>query len=151
MIDPMHGSAMGLAAELFRRNGVECEEIRGRRDPLFGGRNPEPIEGPNIDPLREAMRDGRYDAAFLADGDGDRFAAMDPGGRFINAHQCFSILLWHLAGTRQLPGDVAKTFSVTKLVDKVAAKFGRRLFEMPIGFKYICSLMLERDLLMGGE
>jgi phosphomannomutase len=151
LFDPMHGSAMGLVPELFRRNGVDCEEIRGKRDPLFGGRNPEPIEGPNIVPLRQAMRESRYDAAFIADGDGDRAGAMDPSGRFINAHQCFAILLWHLAGTRQLPGDVAKTFSVTKLVDKIAAKFGRRLFETPIGFKYICSLMLERDLLMGGE
>jgi phosphomannomutase len=151
LFDPMHGSAMGLLPALFRRNGVSCEEIRGRRDPLFGGRNPEPIEGPNIEPLRHAMRDGRFDAAFLADGDGDRSGAMDPGGRFINAHQCFAILLWHLAGTRRLPGDVAKTFSVTKLIDKITAKFGRRLFETPIGFKYICSLMLEQDLLMGGE
>ncbi len=151
LFDPMHGSAMGLVAALFRRNGVACDEIRGRRDPVFGGLNPEPIEGPNIAPAREAMRGGRYDAAFLADGDGDRASAMDPGGRFLNAHQCFSILLWHLAGTRGLAGDVAKTFSVTKLVDKIAAKYGRRVFETPIGFKYICSLMLERDLLMGGE
>jgi phosphomannomutase len=151
LFDPMHGSAMGLLPALFKRNGVSCDEIHGRRDPLFGGRNPEPIEGPNVEPTRHAMRDSRFDAAFLADGDGDRFSAMDPGGRFINAHQCFSILLWHLAGTRKLPGDVAKTFSVTKLVDKIAAKFGRRLFETPIGFKYICSLMLEQDLLMGGE
>ncbi len=151
LFDPMHGSAMGLLPALFQRHGISCEEIRGRRDPLFGGRNPEPIEGPNVEPLRHAMRDSRFDAAFLADGDGDRSGAMDPGGYFINAHQCFAILLWHLAGTRQLPGDVAKTFSVTKLVDKIAAKFGRRLFETPIGFKYICSLMLEQDLLMGGE
>jgi phosphomannomutase len=151
LFDSMHGSAMGMLPELFRRNGVECDEIRGKRDPLFGGRNPEPIEGPGAEPARRAMESGRYDAAFLADGDGDRVGAMDPGGCFINAHQCFAILLWHLAGTRGLQGDVAKTFSVTKLVDKVARKFGRRLFETPIGFKYICALMLERDLLMGGE
>jgi len=151
LFDPMHGSAMGIVPELFRRNGVSCEEIRGKRDPLFGGRNPEPIEGTNVEPARLAMESGRYDAAFLADGDGDRVGAMDPGGRFINAHQCFAILLWHLAGARGLEGDVAKTFSVTKLVDKIAHKFGRQLFETPIGFKYICELMLEHDLLMGGE
>jgi phosphomannomutase len=151
LFDPMHGSAAGILPELFRRNGVSCDEIRGQRDPLFGGRNPEPIDGPNVEPTREAMESGRYDAAFLADGDGDRVGAMDSSGAFINAHQCFSILLWHLAGTRRLPGDVAKTFSVTKLVDKIAAKYGRWLYETPIGFKYICALMLEHDLLMGGE
>ena len=61
------------------------------------------------------------------------------------------MLVWHLIGTRRLPGDVAKTFSVTKLVDKLASKFDRKLHEVPIGFKYICELMLERDILIGGE
>src|SRR6266576_870934 len=53
--------------------------------------------------------------------------------------------------SRRIPGDVAKTFSSTKMIDKVAAKFGRKVFESPIGFKYICELMLERDILLGGE
>ena len=61
------------------------------------------------------------------------------------------LLVWHLAGTRNLPGDIAKTFSVTKLIDKIAAKFGRKLHEVPIGFKYICELMLEQNILIGGE
>ena len=50
----------------------------------------------------------------------------------------------------QFPGDIAKTFSVTKLIDKRAAKFGRGLDEVPIGFKYICELMLEQNILIGG-
>jgi len=52
---------------------------------------------------------------------------------------------------RNLPGDIAKTFSVTKLIDKLAAKFQRKLHEVPIGFKYICELMLEQNILIGGE
>ena len=44
-----------------------------------------------------------------------------------------------------------KHFSVTKLIDKIAAKFGRKLYEVPIGFKYICELMLEHNILIGGE
>ncbi len=148
--DPMHGSARGLLAGLMRKNGVACDEIRGTRDPLFGGVNPEPIE-PHVAALREALRAGNYHAGFAADGDGDRIGAMDRDGTFITPHQIFSILLWHLAGTRKMPGDVAKTFSTTKLVDKIAARFGRRVFEAPVGFKYICELMLERDILIGGE
>jgi phosphomannomutase len=61
------------------------------------------------------------------------------------------LLVWHLAGTRNLPGDIAKTFSVTKLIDKLTLKFGRKLHEVPIGFKYICELMLEQNILIGGE
>ncbi len=148
--DVMHGSAAGLLCELFTRNGVACDEIRCTRDPRFGGVHPEPIE-PHIDALRQAVLAGKYDAGFCSDGDGDRIGAIDRDGSFVNPHQIFALLVWHLAGTRNLPGDIAKTFSVTKLIDKLAAKFGRKLHEVPIGFKYICELMLEQNILVGGE
>jgi phosphomannomutase len=148
--DPMHGSAAGLLCELLNRNGVACDEIRGTRDPRFGGVHPEPIE-PHIDALRRAVVSGKYDAGFCSDGDGDRIGAIDRDGSFINPHQIFAMLVWHLAGERNLPGDIAKTFSVTKLIDKLGAKFNRKLHEVPIGFKYICELMLEQNILIGGE
>jgi alpha-D-glucose phosphate-specific phosphoglucomutase len=150
VFDPMHGSAAGLLPKLLRRNGITCDEIRGARDPRFGGVHPEPIE-PHIEALRLAVLAGKYDAGFCADGDGDRIGAIDRDGSFINPHQIFALLVWHLAGTRNLPGGIAKTFSVTKLIDKLAAKFGRKLHEVPIGFKYICELMLEQNIMIGGE
>ena len=150
LIDPMHGAGRGLLRDLFRRNGIECEEIRGTRDPLFGGVNPEPIER-HVEALRQALRGGKYDAGFAFDGDADRIGAMDSDGTFITPHQIFSILLWHLAGTRKVSGDVAKTFSTTKMIDKIAERFGRKVWETPIGFKYICDRMLEGDILLGGE
>jgi alpha-D-glucose phosphate-specific phosphoglucomutase len=148
--DPMHGSSAGLLRELFTRNDIHCDEIRGTHDPRFGGAHPEPIE-PHVQPLRDAVLAGKYDAGFCADGDGDRIGAIDRDGSFLNPHQLFALLVWHLAGTRNLPGDIAKTFSVTKLIDKITAKFGRTLHEVPIGFKYICELMLEQSILAGGE
>jgi phosphomannomutase len=150
LVDPMHGAGRGLLCELFRRNGVPCDEIRGNADPLFGGVNPEPIE-PHVEALRKATREGKYDAGFAFDGDADRIGAVDADSTFITPHQIFSLLLWHLAGTRKLTGDVAKTFSTTKLIDKIAAKFGRKVWETPVGFKYICDRMLESDVLLGGE
>ncbi len=150
LVDPMHGAARGVLRELFSRHGIECDEIRGTRDPLFGGVNPEPIE-PHVEALRRAIREGGQDAGFCADGDGDRIGAMDRDGTFVNPHQIFSLLLWHLAGARALSGDVAKTFSTTKMIDKIARKLGRQVHETGIGFKYICELMLERDILIGGE
>ncbi|HUN63682.1 MAG TPA: phosphoglucomutase/phosphomannomutase family protein [Candidatus Sulfotelmatobacter sp.] len=150
VVDPMHGSAAGLLHELFTRNGITSEQIRGTRDSRFGGVHPEPIE-PNIEALRQAVRTGKSDAGFAADGDGDRIGAIDRDGSFVNPHQILALLVWHLAGTRKLPGDIAKTFSVTKLIDKMAAKYARKLHEVPIGFKYICELMLEQDILIGGE
>jgi phosphomannomutase len=150
VMDPMHGSARGLLAAIMSKHGIACDEIRGTRDPLFGGANPEPIE-PHIAPLQHAVRAGNYHAGFAMDGDGDRIGAIDADGTFITPHQILSILFWHLAGTRKLPGDLAKTFSTTKLLDKIAAKLGRRVHEVPVGFKYICELMLQRDILLGGE
>jgi phosphomannomutase len=150
VVDPMHGAARGLLRELMTRHGIACDEIRGTRDPMFGGVNPEPIE-PHVEALRRAVLGQKYDAGLCADGDGDRIGAMDRDGTFITPHQIFSILLWHLAGTRGIPGDVAKTFSSTKMLDMIAEKYGRKVFETPIGFKYICELMLERDILLGGE
>jgi phosphomannomutase len=150
LVDPMHGAARGVLRELFSRHGMDCDEIRGTRDPLFGGVNPEPIE-PHVEALRRAIREGGQDAGFCADGDGDRIGAMDRDGTFITPHQIFSLLLWHLAGTRGLSGHVAKTFSTTKMIDKIANKYGRQVHETGIGFKYICELMLEQDILIGGE
>ncbi len=150
VVDPMHGAGRGLLRELFERNGVICHEIRGNRDPLFGGVNPEPIE-PHVEALRQAVLAAGYDAGFALDGDADRIGAIDRDGTFITPHQIFSIILWHLAGTRKLIGDVAKTYSTTKLIDKIAKKYGRKVWETPVGFKYICDRMLESDILIGGE
>ena len=150
VVDPMHGAARGLLISLMRRHGVACDEIRGARDPRFGGVNPEPIE-PHVLALREAIRGGGYDAGFAADGDGDRIGAMHSDGTFVTPHQIFSILFWHLAGARKVSGDLAKTFSTTKLLDKIASRYGRRVHEVPVGFKYICELMLEGNILIGGE
>jgi alpha-D-glucose phosphate-specific phosphoglucomutase len=150
VVDPMHGSAAGLLHNLFVRNGVTSEEIRGTRDSRFGGVHPEPIE-PHIEALRKAVVTIKFDAGFAADGDGDRIGAIDRDGTFVNPHQIFALLVWHLVGTRKLPGDIAKTFSVTKLIDALASKYARKLHEVPIGFKYICELMLEQNILIGGE
>jgi alpha-D-glucose phosphate-specific phosphoglucomutase len=150
LVDPMHGAGSGLLSTLFRRHEIGCHEIRASHDPLFGGVNPEPIE-PHIEAARRALLAGKFDAAFVLDGDADRIGALDRDGSFINPHQIFAILLWHLAGTRNLTGEVVKTFSTTKLIDKIAAKFDRKVWETPIGFKYVCDRMLESDILLGGE
>jgi len=150
LVDPMHGAGRGLLRELLLRHGIEAGEIRGERDPLFGGVNPEPIE-PHIKALQDAMRKGGYDAGFALDGDADRIGAVDIDGTFITPHQIFSILFWHLAGTRKLAGGVVKSFSTTKMIDKIAGKLGRKVWETPVGFKYVCDRMLESDIVLGGE
>ena len=104
VVDPMHGSARGLLAAIMQRHGVACDEIRGTRDPLFGGVNPEPIEPPHVEALRVAVRAGGYDAGFSADGDGDRIGAMDRDGTFVTPHQIFAILVLAPEWNAQIAG-----------------------------------------------
>ena len=149
-IDPMFGAGRGCLASLFEEAGIQFQEIHGAHDPLFPGLNPEPIE-PHVADLRRAVVEGKFDAGFATDGDADRLGAIDRDGTFIDSHKIFSILLAHLAGDLKMRGEVVKTFSTTQMVDKLAAKYGLPLHVTPIGFKYICELMLTRDVLIGGE
>ena len=150
VIDPMYGAARKFLARLLERNGVRCREIHGEADAMFGGLNPEPIE-PHIEELRRTVLETGADAGFATDGDADRLGAMDRTGQFIDSHKIFSILLRYLVEVRGMKGGVAKTFSTTKLVDKLAFKYSLPLYETPIGFKYLCDLMLSKDILIGGE
>jgi phosphomannomutase len=149
-IDPMYGTARGCLASLFDEAGIPYREIHGEHNPLFPGMNPEPIE-PHIEQLRQAVLEGGYDAGFAMDGDADRLGAVDRNGTFVDSHKIFSILLKHLAEDLGLRGEVVKTFSTTEMVTKLAQKYGFPLHVTPIGFKYICELMLTRDVLIGGE
>lgn len=149
VLDPMYGAAGGYLRELFEQHGVPHREIHAGRDPLFGGLNPEPIP-PHLDELSAAVRQQGYDAGLATDGDADRVGAVDAEGRFVDPHRIFSLILKHLVA-RGERGDVARTFSVTTMVDRIAERYALRVHETPIGFKYICDLMLERDLLIGGE
>lgn len=121
---------------------------------MFGGLHPEPIE-PHVHELRQAVLDSDADAGFATDGDADRVGAMDRTGAFVDSHQIFSILLRYLVEVEGRSGGVAKTFSTTKLVDKLAKKHGLPLYETPIGFKYIAEHMLSPvhpdGILIGGE
>jgi len=150
VIDPMFGAARDCLASLFRDAGVPFEEIHGERNPLFPGLNPEPIE-PHVAELRRAVVEGGFDAGFATDGDADRLGAIDRDGTFIDSHKIFSILLRHLAEDLGMRGEVVRTFSTTTMIDKLAARYNLPLHVTPIGFKYICELMLTRDILIGGE
>jgi phosphomannomutase len=150
VIDPLYGAGHGLIARLFDEAGIPYREIHAEHNPLFPGLNPEPIE-PHVAALRQAVLEGTCDAGLSTDGDADRVGAIDRDGTFIDSHKIFSILLKHLAEDLKMTGEVVKTFSTTTMVDKLAAKYGFPLHVTPIGFKYICELMLKRDILIGGE
>lgn len=150
VLDPMYGAARGVIASLFAEAHIPFREIHSEHNPLFPGLNPEPIE-PHIAALREAVTGEGFDAGFATDGDADRVGAIDAGGAFVDSHKIFCILLQHLVEDQGKRGEVVRTFSTTRMIDKIAARHGLPLHVTPIGFKYICELMLTRDVLIGGE
>ncbi|MEJ2289099.1 MAG: hypothetical protein P8Y02_10750, partial [Deinococcales bacterium] len=149
--DAMGGAACGWLKGFVRSRGLPwgVEEVRGEPHPLFYGVNPEPI-AVNLTETREHMT--ASDAVFAAatDGDGDRLGVVLPGGAFFNAHQIFAVLLDELAREGR-PGAVVKTFTVSRVVERLAALRGREVVETPVGFKYIVEAMLAGDVLIGGE
>ena len=149
-IDPMYGAARGSIAHLFDEADVPYREIHGEHNPLFPGLNPEPIE-PHVAELRDAVVSGGYSGGLATDGDADRVGAIDRTGSFVDSHKIFAILLKHLVEDLGMRGEVVRTFSTTQMIDKIARKHRLPLHITPIGFKYICELMLRRDVLIGGE
>ena len=150
LIDDMYGAGRGVIAGIFARAGVPFVEIRSEINPLFPGINPEPIL-PHIKAAQETVVAERCDAGLITDGDADRIGAVDEHGNVVDAHKIFAVLLKWLLERKKWPGDVTRAFNTTKMVDRISAKYGRRLHEHGIGFKYVVDLMLEQEILMGGE
>ena len=150
IFDVMHGAAMGYPSELAKEYGLDLLELHSEFNPSFGGTNPEPIEK-NLAALRQAMGEHQAYIGLATDGDGDRIGAMDADGRFINPHQIMALLIKYFVEKRGWTGGIALTVTVSELVKQVAGKYGLKLYETPVGFKYITTLMLNEDILLGGE
>lgn len=149
-IDSMYGAGRGVLTQIFSERGIEFVAIRQELNPLFPGINPEPIE-PHVRMLQETVVREKCHAGFATDGDADRIGAVAEDGSFVDAHKIFCVLLEWLLRRKKWSGDVVRAFNTTRMLDRIAAKYGRNLIECPIGFKYVADLMMERDILIGGE
>ena len=164
--DPIHGVAAQIpsrvlgfdyvgARRILNRETEPLQEmildgIRGEINPSFGGVNPEPIPE-NLGASRNVMLGGEYDLAICNDGDADRLGILDDRGEFVSPHKIISLLVLYLVREKKLGGEIVKTFSTTRLIEKIARSLGATLHETPIGFKYVADLMLARNVLVGGE
>jgi alpha-D-glucose phosphate-specific phosphoglucomutase len=149
-IDSMYGSGRGILAGIFAERGVQHVTIRQEVNPLFPGINPEPIE-PHVALLQQTVVREKCDAGLATDGDADRIGAVAEDGSFVDSHKIFCVLLRWLLERKQWSGDVVRAFNTTRMLDRIAAKHGRKLYETKIGFKYTADLMMEHDILIGGE
>jgi phosphomannomutase len=149
-IDTMYGSGRGVLAKAFDQHKVRYISIRNEVNPLFPSINPEPIE-PHVKMLQETVVQEGCHAGLATDGDADRIGAVAEDGTFVDSHKCFAVLLRWLLERKRWSGDVVRAFNTTRMLDRIAAKHGRRLHECPIGFKYIADIMMEHEVAIGGE
>ncbi|WP_117237372.1 phosphohexomutase domain-containing protein [Thermus sediminis] len=150
--DAMGGAGDSHLSAFFRHVGLNLEvrELHNLPHPLFYGVNPEPLPK-NLGTLLALMGPEKSPSfAVATDGDGDRMAAVLPGGVFFNPHQVFAVLLRHLH-KKGLSGLVVKNFAVSWIVDRLAEGLGLPVRTTPIGFKWITEAFLREDVLIGGE
>ena len=152
LADAMHGAAGALVSEILSGGAgpLRVESFRAGRDPLFGGVHPEPI-GANLAASAERVRAGAFDLCVAQDGDADRLGVLDAQGRFVSPHQVLGLLLLHVFRNRGQKGGIAKTFSTSFQVDRIARALGAPLIETGIGFKYVAELMNRGEAVAGGE
>jgi phosphomannomutase len=150
VVDSMYGSGQGVIRSLLQGTGCEVQEIRGENNPGFGGIHPEPIEK-YLGALSGAISTGLGSFGLATDGDADRIGAMDERGNFVDPHKIMSLALQYLVVKRGWKGSVVRTVSTTRMIDRLAEKYGLTVHETPVGFNHIADWMLQEDVLIGGE
>jgi phosphomannomutase len=150
VVDSMYGSGRGAIKGILQGTGCEVFEIRNEMNPGFGGVHPEPI-AKYLGATAGAIAAGHGSFAVVTDGDADRTGAMDGRGQFVDPHKIMSLTLKYLVEKRGWSGAVVKTVSTTRMLNRLAARYGLPCHETPVGFNYIADYILAQDVLIGGE
>jgi phosphomannomutase len=150
VVDSMYGSGKGVIKGILQGTGCEVHEIRGELNPGFGGVHPEPIAR-HLGALASAISTGMGTIGIATDGDADRVGAMDERGNFVDPHRIMALSLRHLVEKRGLTGSVVRTVSTTRMLDRLADRYGLAIHETPVGFNHISDYMLKENVLIGGE
>jgi len=149
--DSMHGASGDLLARLVGGgHATRVATIRAEVNPSFGGVHPEPIPE-HLGASTARLAAEPFDVALASDGDGDRLGVLAPDGSFVTPHRVLALLAESLARRGRIRGGIAKTFSTSLLLDRVAARLGVPLVVTPIGFKWIAEKMLSGEVGIGGE
>ncbi|MDD5771274.1 MAG: phosphoglucomutase/phosphomannomutase family protein [Candidatus Omnitrophica bacterium] len=150
LVDSMYGSGDSFIAQALKGTNIKLEFMRNTINPSFGGGRPEPVEE-NLKVLKERVKKEKFDLGIALDGDADRIAAVAPGGVFVHPQKILGLLALHLNQDRHWSGGLVKTICGTMMMDNIAKFLGIKLYETPVGFKYISNLMETEDIVAGGE
>lgn len=149
-VDLSYGTGHGYLDVLLEKVGAKVTLFHNEINPLFGGHHPEP-NAENMADVSKFVRSGKAQMGLGLDGDADRFGIVDKDGTWLTPNQVLALTLYHLKKNRGWTGAVVRTVPTSHQVDAVAELLGVKVYETPVGFKYIGALMESEPIIVGGE
>lgn len=159
-VDPLGGATLAYWQPIAERYGLDLEVVNPVLDPTFGfmtldrdGKIRMDCSSPYAMAGLIGLKD-RFDVAFGNDPDGDRHGIVTRSAGLLNPNHYLAVAVWYLFQNR--PGwrpdaAVGKTLVSSAMIDRVAAHLGRRLVEVPVGFKWFVEGLRDGSLGFGGE
>jgi phosphoglucomutase len=159
-VDPLGGASLPYWRAIAERHGLDLTIVNDELDPTFrfvpldwDGKIRMDCSSPHA---MARLRDmaGDFDVAFANDPDADRHGIVTPGAGLLNPnHHLAACVKYLFGGARDWGEDVAigKTLVSSSIIDAVARDLGRRLLEVPVGFKWFVEGLLDGSLGFGGE
>ena len=159
-VDPMGGASLPFWDPVAERYGIPLDVVNRDVDPTFGfmtldkdGKIRMDCSSPYAMARLIGLKD-RYDIAFGTDPDSDRHGIVTRSAGLMNPNHYLAVAIWYLFQNR--PGwrrdaAVGKTLVSSSLIDRIAAHLGRKLAEVPVGFKWFVGGLLDGSCGFGGE
>lgn len=146
----MYGVSKTALSTILISGRCDLDVIHQEHDTLFGGRLPAPTAD-TLRALQNQVMEWNYDLGIATDGDADRLGVIDDKGHFLHPNDILVLLYYYLIRYKGLRGPVVRNLATTHRLDQVAAAFGEKCYEVPVGFKYISAKMTETGAVIGGE
>jgi phosphoglucomutase len=157
--DPLGGSSIAYWAPIAERYGLDLTVVNDEVDPRFAfmtvdkdGKIRMDCSSPYAMAALVGLKD-RFDVAFGNDCDSDRHGIVTRSAGLMNPNHYLAVAIEYLFANRGWSGDAAvgKTLVSSSMIDRVARHLGRKLIEVPVGFKWFVPGLLEGSLGFGGE
>nr|MBL8411180.1 phosphoglucomutase (alpha-D-glucose-1,6-bisphosphate-dependent) [Dechloromonas sp.] len=159
-VDPMGGAAVAYWQPIAAHYGLDITVVNPAVDPAFGfmtldhdGKIRMDCSSPHAMASLVALKD-RFDIAWSNDADVDRHGIVTPSLGLMNPNHYLAVSIQYLLSHRpQWSADsaVGKTLVSSGLIDRVVAGLGRKLYEVPVGFKWFSAGLLDGSICFGGE